>query len=167
MKERKGAQQGKVLPAALGEADAGIDDEAAALDAGRDRRLDPGLDLIEDVERHIVVAGRDIHLRRLAPLMHQHDARAARRGHREALGIVAEGRYVIDDIDTPGEGRAHDGGMASIDRKPQPGMLAAPPREALQDRLDAADLGRRIDGGGAGSGQFPADVQDRSPGTGT
>ena len=132
-----------------------------ALDAGRDRRLDPGLDLVEDVERHIVVAGRDIHLRRLAPLMHQHDARAARRGHRQALGIVGEGRYVIDDIDALGEGRAHDGGVAGIDGKQQPGMLAAPPREALAGPARRAPISvARIDGGGAGPGR----IHRRCPG---
>ena len=80
--------------------------------------------------------------------------------------IVAEGRDIVDDIDALGEGRAHHGGMARVDGEQQPGMLAAPSGEALEDRLDAADLGRRIDSGRTRPGRFPADVQDRGPGTG-
>ncbi len=153
------AEQRQVVRQRLAEADAGIDDQPRAGDAGGFTGFDAGAEPIVDVEDDIVIVGFVLHGARVALGMHQHDRQPGPRRGLEARGIMAQGRDVVDEVHAGLSRAAHHLGLARVDGKP--GARAG--RQRLDDGADAAPFLLRIDRIGAGPRRFPADVEDVGP----
>ena len=106
-----------------------------ALEAGVGPGLHARREMVEHVERHVLVRGLQLHGRGLALAVHQHDRQAARAGRREAVGVVPQGGDVVDHARAGCDRGTHHGGLAGIDRDQD-----ARSGERLDHRQSAPDL---------------------------
>src|SRR4029078_13726405 len=100
----------------LAEADAGIDGDPAARDAGCLTSGDPLCEHVEDIERHVLIDGVVLHGLGVALRMHQDDWATEARHDSKAFAIETEGRDIIDDGSARRDGVAHQGCLARVDR---------------------------------------------------
>jgi hypothetical protein len=97
VEQRQAVQQLEIVLHRLAEADAGIDDDPRAVDARRDRRLDPRLQPVIDFEQHRpVVARRLLHRLGAALMVHQHDRAAGAGDHLGRALVEGQRRDVVD-----------------------------------------------------------------------
>ena len=76
----------------LAEADAGIDDQALARNAGLFAGLDARFECVVNIEHDVVVDRIVLHGARIALRMHEHDRHAGRGGNLETLRVVRRER---------------------------------------------------------------------------
>ena len=169
VEEREIGEDREVVLHELAEADAGIDRDPVARDAGRLACRDARREMIVDLGRRVCVDGLFLHRLGIALAVHQdhRDAKARDRG--ECLVVMGQRGDVVDDARTLADGKLHHPRLAGVDGND--GI-----RLGLSERLDHRQGAHQFlfvaDGIGTGAGRFPADIEesgarrDLLPGTG-
>ena len=142
----------------LAEADARVDGDTLAPDPRRLAGRDPALEVIEDIERGVGIARRQLHGLGIALGMHEDDRRAAPFRHLEAFGIEVKGGDVVDDGGAGPQGRRHHAGLAGVDRNRRFAF-----GETTDHRQHAGKLVRLRDRRRVRAGGLAADVEDIRP----
>ena len=136
----------------LAEADAGIEAEPLARDAGRRAGREARGEKIKTSSEHPHRSGR-LHGPRLAQHVHEHDRSAGCGPRAEARRIAAERGHVVDDARPGLERRPHHPRVAGVDRDGNRARsasarttgidAAASPRRTRRDRRRAGSIRRR------------------------
>ncbi len=145
-----------VLRGCFTKADAGIDDDLFAANAGGLGRGDALTKVSKQVLDKIVVVDVMLHIGRGFADVHQDDGRAAVSNDTGHVGIEAEGADVVDDIGTGLEGLARDFGFVGVDGDGDVALRA----ESLDERDGALEFFGEADALCAGACGFAADVDD-------
>ena len=91
MEQRELLQNVEIVAEAFAEADAGIGDQPRPVDSGRRAGGNARFERIVDIERHVVIAGVELHGLGIALGMHQ-DHRAMGPGHDwQTLRVISQG----------------------------------------------------------------------------
>ena len=106
----------RVLVGRLGKADARIQHDTVAVHAGGLGSLHAGRQEAAHLIQHIVVVGQGLHVRRLAPHVHQAQPglRVGRHGGHGARSL--QGPNIVDDVSPQGQCFAHDHRFAGVHR---------------------------------------------------
>ena len=147
----------EVVLVRLAEADAGVEADPLAVDAGGQQGVAPLGEVVEDLRDDVAVVRIVLHRLRRALHVHRADAGAGAR-RRAAASPGRPCRPVTSlMISAPASMAPRgDGGLARVDRDRHVGLLG----EALDDRQDAAQLFVGVDRLGVGPRAFAADVED-------
>jgi len=157
VEHREAVHDREIVLDVLAEAEAGVDDDLRPIDAGRDRRGDPRLQPVVNLEQNGAIVARVVlHRRRIALVMHQHDRAARRRDDLDRARIPGQRRHVVDEARASGQRRLHHLRLSGVDRD---GGAAA--GEPTHDRFDPGDLVALPERLRAGAGRFAADVDQR------
>ena len=98
----------------LTKAEARIDENMLAPDAGIDDSGDTLLKPQIDLDQHVVVARIILHHLRRALVMHQHDRHVQRRRNPGGPAVVGQRGYVVDHPSAGFDRRRHDVGFARV-----------------------------------------------------
>ena len=101
----------------LAEADSRIEADSLLGDSRVDCEFEPLLQKRRDVGRDVVVARLELHRSRLALHVHQAEVGARVRDDAGELGIGAERRHVVHELDAELEGAPRDLRLGRVDRK--------------------------------------------------
>ncbi len=152
---RQPAQQLDRVSRPLGEADARVEGDLRAADAGAFRGGDACGQFRGDLGGDIRVGRVRLHGRRGAAHVHEHDGTTARGDQRRGIGVMRQGGDVVDDAGSGVERGRHGDGVTGVDGEHQPGG-----RERANDRDDPGALLLGADWRGTGTGALAADVDD-------
>src|SRR6266511_4286393 len=100
----------------LPEADARIDGDALASDAGRLASRDSLDEPTVNLAGGVFVGWRELHRRRLASHMHENHGYASLRDQTALARLARQRRHVVDDPRAACDRRLHYGGAARVDR---------------------------------------------------
>ncbi|CAB4864476.1 unannotated protein [freshwater metagenome] len=141
----------------LREAQARVDDERIALDAGFECRSDALADLGHDLADDIGVVGQPGHAGALTAPVHHHVGHCQRRDRAIHLVIGQPAAHVVDDAGSRPNGRLRRARSHRVDAHRDPGR-----HQALDHREHPRLLLIGADPRCAGSSRLPADIDDVS-----
>ncbi len=146
-------EEGEVVLGVLGEAEAGVDDDAVGGDAARQDGLHARVQLVDDLGDDVVVLAPDVAALEEAAPVHDDEGGAGVGDDRDHAGVGEAAADVVDEGGARREGLFGDGGAHGVD-----GDGDALGGEAADDGDDAAEFLGLVDPGGAGAGGLAADV---------
>jgi hypothetical protein len=146
-------EEGEVVLGVLGEAEAGVDDDAVGGDAAGQDGLDTRVQFVDDFGDDVGVLAADVAALEEAAPVHDDEGGAGVGDGRDHAGVGEAAADVVDEGGTGREGPFGDGGAHGVDgdRDPLGG-------QAADDGDDAAQFLGLVDPGGSGAGGLAADV---------
>mmetsp|Transcript_11602 Transcript_11602/g.36911 ORF Transcript_11602/g.36911 Transcript_11602/m.36911 type:complete len:475 (-) Transcript_11602:46-1470(-) len=151
------AEEEKVLGVGLGEADAGVEDEAPRRDTGGAGACGDVCELDSHVGDDVVVVGELLHGLRDAARVHRDVSRREPRDLRKHVGVEGAAGDVVDYAGAGGDGVPRDARPPRVDGDEKVGMAAT---DRLDERDDATRLCVGVDRRRAGPRRLAADVDD-------
>lgn len=152
--------QGDVVLVRLPEADAGVEADSFAVDAGSEESVAALAEVVVDFGDDVGVGRVVLHRLRRPLHVHRADAGLSFASDGNHLRVAGQPRDVVDDLRSGSDGRAGDGPFGSVDGEDG---LGAGAMEGFDDWDNAAPFFFGIHGGGIGAGTLAADVQNGGP----